>query len=702
MPLPCLNVVMNINKRIIFFSLCFFFLIVFLVLNQNCSSVKTRVHSREIFDSPVEAYYAGWIEEAIQLLSFPDAGLEQKRELVILYWELGENTKAANLLEEMVMDPRLTEAERDELQLELFITRVLMGSYAQAAALRGAMEGALQRMNNQQRAEFYFYNALIYNEMGDLSSAEGFYRRSLDIYRWRSLAWYGLGAIILNRNPQGAEAAFQACWNQDRAFTPVLLPLARLFAARGEWAQARDFLIIANARLPDDPEISFRLTEALRRGGAPGDGIHFIQRQITAIPPRVRSAPLTPGEGTMRIGLAVNRQLLSVKAGGEFTIRNAQSGEALYTGAGREQFWVERYREDALIIYNGNNKVLLNSSVPVVYELHSNEDTSIVAGVLRGTPGLNRTYRGHLEFRPGPAGLTLVNIVNMGDYLYGVVPAEIPASWPREVLHAQTIAARSYAMAYRGTFADRGFDIWGSALSQVYIGVGGETRNSNAAVDATRGIILVGESNQPLAAYYSANHGGHSEDSLVLWGYDAYMQAVSDILLPPRTSPQSPYALFRWLRDTPQTYSNVPDFFFPPNTYRWERWISPEEIRRRLIEDSRVAQDPGEIKRIITRGRGLSGRIVELEVQGSERNVRVPGNVIWATMGGLRSSLFTIRYKLSPDGSVQYFVFNGAGYGHGIGMDQHAAGAKASRGMNAEEILRHFYPRATLRQVEKP
>ena len=112
-----------------------------------------------------------------------------------------------------------------------------------------------------------------------------------------------------------------------------------------------------------------------------------------------------------------------------------------------------------------------------------------------------------------------------------------------------------------------------------------------------------------------------------------------------------------------------------------------------------MAEDPGEIQKIISRGRGISGRITNLEVQGSERNVHVKGDAIWFTMGGLRSSLFTIRYKLDPDGGIQYFIFQGAGSGHGMGMDQQAAAGKASQGISAEEILFHFYPRASLRQL---
>jgi len=156
--------------------------------------------------------------------------------------------------------------------------------------------------------------------------------------------------------------------------------------------------------------------------------------------------------------------------------------------------------------------------------------------------------------------------------------------------------------------------------------------------------------------------------------------------------------LFRWLRDEPQTYSNVPGFFWGA-TYRWERWITPQEIRRRLILDRRIAQDPGEIKRIVSRGRGISGRIPKLEVQGSLGNVIVRGDPVWFTMGGLRSSLFFIRYKLDADGGIQYIIFHGAGYGHGMGMDQMAAAGMAHHGMSFEEILSHWYPRASLQNV---
>ena len=650
------------------------------------------------FDNFMDAYYAGQIETAIQMLSLPEAPFYFMDNLIPLYWELGENARAAHVIEQLLQSQHLPLFRNDELMLKLFMTRVLQGNYTQAAMLRGFVVPAVERMNNRLRAEFYFYNALVFHAMGDLENAERYYRQSLALYEWRSLAWYRLGTIIIDRDPEEAENAFQTAWNKDGALTNALLPLARLLSDRGVMIQARNHLITANERRPYDPEIALELAEALRRIGPPGDGLYFIRREITAIPPQVTPAPITPGEGVMRIGLNINRPLVSVKAGGVFTIRDVYTGIVLHTGAGREQFWVQPGEDGEIVVFGRNNRELLRSSVPIVYMLHSNHNTSIVAGVVTGSPGLNRTYRGDLEFRLGEGGLTVINIVNMGDYLYGVVPAEFPPAWPQESLYVQAIISRSYAIAYRGTFAELGFDIWNDARSQSYLGVAFENPLTSAAVDATRGIVLVGETNQILAAYYSANHGGHSEDSLVMWGYDAYMSAVQDPRLPERNSPLSPDALFRWIRSAPFTYSNMHGFFFP-NTYRWERWVCPQEIRRRLILDARVAEDPGEIQRIVTRGRGISGRIVELEVQGTERNVRVRGNAIWFTMGGLRSSLFTIRSKHDSEGRLQYFVFQGAGYGHGIGVDQHAAAAMAGAGMSAIEIMRFFYPRAELRQL---
>jgi SpoIID/LytB domain protein len=221
-----------------------------------------------------------------------------------------------------------------------------------------------------------------------------------------------------------------------------------------------------------------------------------------------------------------------------------------------------------------------------------------------------------------------------------------------------------------------------------YHGVGAETKATTRVVDDTRGLILKG-GEEPLKAYFSANHGGYSEDSLTMWGYDAYMAAVPDILLPERGAGLPLDKLDAWIYEAPFSFSSVSRFYYS-SSYRWEKWVAADEIRRRLPED------PGEIRRIVSRGRGISGRIYELEVKGEDKNVFVKGDAIWAAMGSLRSSLFTIGYKFDKAGNVEYVIFKGAGHGHGIGLDQHGAAGMASAGYSAEEILRHYYPRAEL------
>jgi SpoIID/LytB domain protein len=170
------------------------------------------------------------------------------------------------------------------------------------------------------------------------------------------------------------------------------------------------------------------------------------------------------------------------------------------------------------------------------------------------------------------------------------------------------------------------------------------------------------------------------------------MAAVPDMLLPVRENYLSLNELDHWIRETPPTFSFVSKLSYV-SAYRWEKWVTPAEIRRRLDDD------PGDIQQIISRGRGISGRIYELEVRGSKGSVPVKGDAIWGAMGSLRSSLFTIRAKQNKNGDIEYFVFQGAGYGHGRGLDQHGAAGMAGAGYKAEDILLHYYPRAELTRL---
>lgn len=132
------------------------------------------------------------------------------------------------------------------------------------------------------------------------------------------------------------------------------------------------------------------------------------------------------------------------------------------------------------------------------------------AGETLAADGL--TYRGNLEVRAGEAGLTVINILDIEDYLRGVVPNELsPSAFPAiEGLKAQAVAARTYVLRNRGQFASKGYDICATPTCQVYGGRSTEQPLSDRAVDETRGVVAYHRGNL-INALYTSTCGGHTE-----------------------------------------------------------------------------------------------------------------------------------------------------------------------------------------------
>jgi stage II sporulation protein D len=104
-----------------------------------------------------------------------------------------------------------------------------------------------------------------------------------------------------------------------------------------------------------------------------------------------------------------------------------------------------------------------------------------------------KPYRGSLALVVNARGtMNVVNRVDLEEYLYGVVPAELgPRRYDEiEALKAQAVAARTYAYAHRGQFESEGYDLCATAKCQVYAGFSAEDPLSNGAVDATRGLVI--------------------------------------------------------------------------------------------------------------------------------------------------------------------------------------------------------------------
>ena len=204
------------------------------------------------------------------------------------------------------------------------------------------------------------------------------------------------------------------------------------------------------------------------------------------------------------------------------------------------------------------------------------------------------TYRGSLEVRASGSGLQAINVVEIEDYVKGVISKESPASWPIEALKAQAVAARSYALS---TGRSGTFNHYDDTRSQVYAGVGAETAKTNQAVDATR-LQVVLYAGKIAQTFFFSTSGGHTENNeLSSLGFGQppvpYLRGVDD---PYEAAAGSPYT-------------------------HWKRKFSP----RRMNSELRSIGLRGKLRNVAVTQRGTSPRIVRADLIGSGGTSSVNG-----------------------------------------------------------------------------
>ncbi|RYZ69687.1 MAG: SpoIID/LytB domain-containing protein, partial [Proteobacteria bacterium] len=142
--------------------------------------------------------------------------------------------------------------------------------------------------------------------------------------------------------------------------------------------------------------------------------------------------------------------------------------------------------------------------------------------------GTDYSYAGKIEatrgtYKSGKQFVRLVNIIDHEDYLKGVVPAEVSASWPSETLKAQAVAARSYSLAIIRIKEDSVYDRTGeydlddTIYYQAYTGINKSDPRTDEAVEETRGQVLI-SGTRVAQTFFSADAGGHTESSEGAWG----------------------------------------------------------------------------------------------------------------------------------------------------------------------------------------
>lgn len=367
----------------------------------------------------------------------------------------------------------------------------------------------------------------------------------------------------------------------------------------------------------------------------------------------------------------------------------------------------------------------------------------------QGTP----SYRGRMELLRTQDGIVAVNEVLLEEYLYSVVPSEMPSKYPFEALKAQAVCARTYAYGHmeHAGFPEYGAHVDDSTSYQVYNNIL-EQESTTSAVKETYGQLLLTESGELAGTYYYSTSCGVGSDANV-WKTQAaptldYLRGKSlsreamKAYLAGEAGLEEGGDLGEALKEEEAfaefiSRVNGDDFEAGESWYRWSYRVEAldkermlENLQKRYAANSRLIltwkdgeyvsetiEKLDDIKEIRIEKRGSGGVADELVIEtksqkfkvisehciryvlnnGETKVVRQDGSAI-ASPNLLPSGFFVMETK--KDGElVTGYSLTGGGFGHGVGMSQNGARAMAEYGYSAGEILLYFYENCTIENV---
>ena len=378
---------------------------------------------------------------------------------------------------------------------------------------------------------------------------------------------------------------------------------------------------------------------------------------------------------------------------------------------------------------NTNLNIKLNSDGG--YSL-TEDDGTVIANIygkirilcpdgLLGVKGLKRAgrqalYHGVFEIANAKSGyFNLVNLIEVEDYLKGVVPNEMPVHFGLEALKAQSVAARNYVLSPR-VKSSPNYDVVDSVASQVYFGANTEKPLSNQAVKETEGTVALYDWDLILAQY-SSTAGGYTEDFANAFSDPTtkefpskdkpYLKARPDILT--QTPLNTEEAAAEYYKSKPTAYDMRSPYF------RWTREWTVEELQKTLQDNLAAQSATGFVFPAFNKGdklddvlelrvlrRGDSGKIIEMEIVTNSQTYKVYKELVIRRLlknGGKALPSANVVFENQKDESNNLISVKayGGGFGHGVGMSQYGAGFMGNElHLSYDKILQHYYTGVTL------
>lgn len=364
--------------------------------------------------------------------------------------------------------------------------------------------------------------------------------------------------------------------------------------------------------------------------------------------------------------------------------------------------------ETTVTVKNVGGKAILLSKNGT--PLYSGSEVMYIRGNNNSLKYKSKIYIEVIKLQCKDGLLRVINFLSLENYIKGVLPREIFPSWPEEALKTAAIVARTFAISsLSGKHKSYGCDVCTTTCCQVFGGNGdNEDARTNAAVDATRNIVVAYGSKTALTVYTSST-GGHTESSSGAWGssQEAYPY-LAGVAVP---------------FETPEEYPNG----------KWTKTVSSADLKA-YLNSKYGGKLTGDISKIETEHAetGYCRKITVTDTNGNVLSAKASGGVRDFLARYVHSAKFTIKpnyYEvgstlsvLSGDGTVQKratlpsgnvtvmragsetpvplykfpapcsFTIEGYGYGHGVGLSQYGSMTLAKNGKTYEEIIATYFP----------
>lgn len=349
----------------------------------------------------------------------------------------------------------------------------------------------------------------------------------------------------------------------------------------------------------------------------------------------------------------------------------------------------------------------------------------------------DKSYRGAFRFSLSSGKITVVNYVSIEEYLYSVVPSEMPPSWHEEALKAQAVAARSYLLTRVGIHSKSGYDLCDTTHCQAYNGAKSENARTTEAVKATENIIAYYD-NKPINAVFSSSSGGITDNSENSWSSGVpYLKSVlelnEDSKIWTRTFSMNEITIL--LNNTNSkigtatgisigSIKNERVYELIIHGTNGKKILKGEEIRTFFSSSKdgslfsryfRINEEVPAIQKNETQDLPQNNQKSEEIYIYNGQNVKSENKDMFVYYDGKAQKLnsnfsvidkfnkvfsnsLSISNTYTPSGSGSVgtiysgqITLNGRGWGHGVGMSQYGAKGMAELGYKYDQILKHYF-----------